>query len=92
MQSTRVGIFETDDDAALYRLLGFSLHIGITFKKKALYGKIRRRFCLSKRKRYGTELDILKQLIGTDKSTIPAVLGYQDRGKLTFPQIDISPN
>ena len=24
-------------------------------------------------------------MIGTDKSTIPAVLGYQDRGKMTFP-------
>ena len=79
------GHVDSDNDASLFRLFGFALHVGIKYRKKVLYGKLRKRFCISKRRMYAAELKILKELVETDKSDPPAVVRFQDRGKMTFP-------
>lgn len=76
---------ETDDDGSLYRLFGFALHVGIKFRNKVLHGRLRSWFRPEKRRRYGLELTTLKSLVETDKSVLPAVVKFQDRGKMTFP-------
>ena len=34
---------------------------------------------------YAAELKILKELVETDKSDLPAIVRFQDHGKMTFP-------
>ena len=41
---------ESDDDASLYRLFGFSLFVGMQFRKKTLYGRLRHHYLPSKLK------------------------------------------
>jgi len=41
-----------DDDASLYRLFGFSIHVGIKFRKRALYGRLRSHFQVARKKQY----------------------------------------
>ena len=53
---------EPDDDASLYRLFGFSLFAGINFRKKAVYGRLRKKFAASKRGLYKLQLQALKSL------------------------------
>ena len=69
---------EADDDASLYRLFGFALHVGMKFRKKATHGHLRSCFCLSRRRQYAMELAVLKTLVETDKSILPAVVRFQD--------------
>ena len=76
---------QPDDDASLYRLFGFSLFVAIRFRRKVLYGSLRRLYTLLKRKQYLVELNVLKSLIETDKSILPVIIRSQDRGKMTFP-------
>ena len=76
---------EADDDASLYCLFGFALHVGMKFRKKTTYGHLCSYFCPSRRKQYAVKLAVLKTLVETDKSILPAVVRFQDRGKMTFP-------
>jgi len=82
---------EPDDDASLYRLFGFSLFAGINFRKKAVYGRLRKKFTASKRGSYKLQLQALKSLLESDKSCLPACLKFQDRGKMMFPHKDLLP-
>ena len=69
--------------ASLYCLFGFALHVGMKFRKKATHGYLRSCFCPSRRRQYALELGVLKTLVETDKSILPAVVRFQ--GKMTFP-------
>ncbi len=82
---------EADDDVSLYRLFGFSLFAGIKFRKKAVYGRLRKKFTSSKRSSYRLQLQALKSLLESDKSCLPACLKFQDRGKMMFPHRDLLP-
>lgn len=82
---------ESDDDASLYRLFGFSLFVGMQFRKKTLYGCLRHHYLPSKRRQYRLELQVMKSLVETDKSVCPAVIKFQDRGKMTFPHQALFP-
>ena len=75
----------SDDDASLYRLFGFSLFVGMRFRKKTLYGRLRQNYLPTTRRKYHLELQVMKNLVETDKSVCPAVIKFQDRGKMTFP-------
>ena len=55
------------------------------FRKKATHGHLRSCFCPGRRRQYAVELAVLKTLVETDKSILPAVVRFQDRGKMTFP-------
>jgi len=72
-------------------LFGFALHAGMHFRKKAVYGRLRSCFLPIKRRRYLDELNALKQIVETDKSVLPAVIKFQDRGKMTFPHRTLLP-
>ena len=78
-------ITEPDDNASLYRLFGFSLFIAIKFRKKTLYGQLRRHYHPSRRRHYALEFKMLKSIVETGKSVLPATIKLQDRGKMTFP-------
>ena len=82
---------EPDDDVSLYRLFGFSLFAGISFRKKAVYGRLRKKFTRSKRNSYRFQLQALKSLLESDKSCLPACVKFQDRGKMMFPHRDLLP-
>lgn len=71
---------EPCDDVSLYRLFGFSLFAGIRFRKKAVYGRLRKRFTKTR-----LQLQVLKSLLESDKSCLPACVKFQDRGKMMFP-------
>ena len=79
------GHVDSDDDASLFRLFGFALHVGIKYRKIVLYGRLQKFFCQNRRNMYATELKILQELVETNTSDLPAVVRFQDRGKLTFP-------
>lgn len=85
------GAVESDDDGSLYRLFGFSLFVAMQHKKRSIYGRLRRRYLPCTRTRYGHELQLLKKLVATDKSDLPAVIKAQDRGKMTFPHQALLP-
>ena len=76
-----------DDDVFLYRLFGFSLHASIHFRSI----RCEHRTALSKKQTrakktiYHKELRVLRALKETDKSTLPAILIKQDRGRMAFP-------
>ena len=76
---------EADDDVSLYHLFGFELHVGMKFRKKATHGHLCSCFFPSRRRQYAMELAVLKSLVETDKSILPAVVRFQDRGKMTYP-------
>ena len=71
-------ITEPDDDASLYRLFGFSLFIAINFRKKTLFGQLRKHYRPSRRRRYALELEMLKSIVETDKSVLPAARQRED--------------
>lgn len=79
---------EPDDDVSLYRLFGFSLFAGISFRKRVLCGPLRRKLSAAK---YRLQLQVYQSLIEDDKSCLPACIKYQDRGKMTFPRKDMLP-
>ena len=82
---------QPDDDASLYRLFGFSLFVGIKFRNKALRGHLRRIYSPCKRRQYGRELALMDILVESDKSVLPAIIKFQDRGKMTFPHKALLP-
>ena len=81
---------ESDDDASLYCLFGYSLFVGMQFRKKTLYGCLCHHYLPSKRQ-YRLELQVMKSLVETAKSVCPAVIKFQDRGKMTFPHQALFP-
>lgn len=81
----------SDDDASLYRLFGFALFVGIHFRKRTLYGRARQHYLPTTRRKYQLELQVMKNLVETDKSVCPAVIKFQDRGKMAFPHRALFP-
>ena len=82
---------EPDDDMSIYRLFGFALFAGIRYRKKVVYGKLRKIATKERRKEYMHHLNILQSLIETDKSVLPACIRLQDRGKMIFPERAVLP-
>ena len=73
-----------DDDASIVRVSGFALHSAIRYRKKALGPKLRSRHSTTTRETLQKELQFLKSLKAVDKSFVPQVIGYQDRGRMTI--------
>lgn len=82
---------EADDDVSLYRLFGFSLFTGISFRKKAVYGRLRKRYTRATRASYKVQLKDLKSLLENDKNYLPACIKFQDSGRMLFPHRDLLP-
>ena len=82
---------EPDDDGSLYRLFGFALFVGISFRKKAVLGCLRKKFTILERNSYRVQLKVLKSLLENDKSCLPACVKFQDRGKMMFPHRKLLP-
>ena len=76
-----------DDDVSLYRLFGFSLHVSIKFRNRSCWSRSRvaKRYTLEKKRKHMKQLSVLKLLIESDKTVIPATLKQQDRGRMKFP-------
>ena len=70
---------------SLYRLFGFSLFASIRFRRKVVFGKLRKHSTTKRKKSYCAQLQILQSLLETDKTILPAALKYQDRGRMIFP-------
>ena len=75
---------KADDDIALYRLWGFSLFASIRFRKSALT-KFKKRYTVLRKQCFTRQLEVLQSLLETDKSSLPAVIRLQDRGRMSFP-------
>ncbi len=90
-RTTRLQCVETvdpaapDDDTSLYRLFGFSIFVSIRFRKRAVFGRLRKHHTSAKKALYRVQLDALKTLVESDKTVLPACIKYQDRGKMLFP-------
>ncbi len=82
---------EPDDDTSLYRLFGFSLFVSIRFRKRAIFGRLRKQYTITKRAIFRTQLRALTALLETDKSGLPACIRFQDRGKMRFPRRSMLP-
>ena len=84
-----------DDDVALYRFFGLSLHASIIVCKPRKWShhrtranSVRRRvnpFSVQERKKRSIQFHVLEHLLETDKTAIPAILKRLDRGRMTFP-------
>lgn len=78
---------QPDDDVALYRLFGFSLHASIHFRtrgttmKRSKIGRkpTMNRITKAKRVMYCKQLQLLQAILEDDKSVIPSVIKLQDR-------------
>ena len=77
-----------DDDVALYRLFGFSLHASISYHTQACSVK---RYTAVKKHELRKELKLLNLLLESDKTVIPAILKIQDRGRMKFPSSILLP-
>ena len=73
---------DPDDDTSLYRLFGFGLFASMRLRKRVICGKLRKRATAERRREYYTQLQILKSLVESDKSFLPACVRVQDRGKI----------
>ena len=82
---------EPDDDTSLYRLFGFALFVGISSRKKIVFGRLKKVRTRESRKQAYTLMTILQSLVEKDKSHLPACIKFQDRGKMTFPDHDFLP-
>ncbi len=82
---------QPDDDVSLYRLFGFSLFAGISFRKRAVFGRLRKHYTVTKRRAFHIQLRMLQSLVEKEKSVLPACIKLQDRGRMTFPHKDILP-
>ena len=56
-----------------------------------MYGRLRSYFQAAHKKQYAKELVVLKSIVEKDKSVLPGVIKYQDRGKMTFPHQALLP-
>lgn len=72
-----------DDDVALYRYFGFSLHASIIARRPRSWShhlkKKRHRICPERRRKMNAQLLVLEHLLETDKTAIPAILKSLDR-------------
>ena len=82
-----------DDDVSLYRLFGFSLHVSILFRSRSCWSRSRvaKRYTLEKKQKLRKQLSVLKLLVESDKTVIPAILKKQDRGRMKFPHHRLLP-
>ena len=82
-----------DDDVSLYRLFGFSLHVSIQFRNHSCWSRSRvaKRYTLEKKQKLRKQLSVLKLLVESDKTVIPAILKQQDRGRMKFPNHHLLP-
>lgn len=82
---------EPDDDTSLYRLFGFALFVGISSRKKIIFGRLKKvRKRNSKQESYKL-LQVLLSLVEKDKAILPACINFQDRGNMTFPDCKYLP-
>ena len=82
---------EPDDEVSLYRLFGFALYAGIRARKNIVFGHLRKKCTEQRRKEYSIHLRILRSLLESDKSVLPACIQLQDRGKMIFPERSFLP-
>lgn len=80
---------EPDDDSSLHRLFGFALFVSVHFRKRVKYGRLQKHYSAERKRVFTTQLKVLENLIETDKTVLPAVIKYQDRGKMLFPHPDL---
>ncbi len=80
---------EPDDLVSLYRLFGFALFVSIRYRKRVIYSRLKHRSTRQRKQLYHSQLAMLKALVETDKSTVPACIKFQDRGKMMFPCKDM---
>ena len=73
-----------DDDASIIRVSGFALHSAIRFGRKALLPKNKSKHTTVARQKFTKELELLKLMKTADKSFMPRVVTYQDRGHMTI--------
>ncbi len=59
--------------------------MSIRFLKKVVLGKLYSRYRGTTRRKYSKELKVLNSLLETDTSVLPAVIKFQDRGRMRFP-------
>ena len=73
-----------DDDASIIWVCGFALHSTISLRKKALLINQHRKHKQVTRQHYKNEMKLLRKLKADDKSFLPPLIKYQDRGKMTI--------
>ena len=73
-----------DDDASVIRVSGFALHSAMRYRRKALLPRMKSKHSTKARQQFVKELELLKQMITDDKSFLPQVVKYQDRGHMTI--------
>ena len=70
-------------DASVVQVSGFALYSCIMFRQKAL-GRQRSRYTAESCEKFSKELWLLKKLQTADKSFIPPLLKFQDRGRMVI--------
>ena len=73
----------SDYDASVIRVCGFALHSVICLRKKALLKNQRHKHKQATLQQYKNELKLLGKLKAIDKSFLPPLVKYQDRGNMT---------
>ena len=73
-----------DDDASIVRVSGFALHSAIEYRRKALLPKNKTKHSSVASHNFAQELDVLTRLKAEDKSFVPRVIDFQDRGHMTI--------
>ncbi len=73
----------SDDDASVIRVPGFALHSSIQFRRKTL-GRLRSRYTAKSLEQFARELWLLEKMKATNKSFVPPVLKFQDRGRMVI--------
>ena len=69
----------------MYQLLSFALHVGIKFRKRASHVTFLYVVVPVEGDNMQWNWLFLNTLVETDKSILPAVVRFQDGGKMTFP-------
>ena len=80
-----------DDDASIIRVCGFALHSAISLWKKALLKNQHHKHKQVKLQHYKNEVKLLGKLKADDKSFLPPLIKYQDRGKMTIMHLSMLP-
>ena len=75
-----------DDNATLYRLFGFSLHVCIRLSTRSCWScsRMAKHYTLKKKLKFRKQLSLLKLLVETDKTVIPAILKQTRQSFLLF--------
>ena len=61
---------EPDDDTSLYRLFGFALLVGISSRKKIIFGRLKKPRTRNSRQENYKLLQVLQSLVEKDKSVL----------------------